>query len=40
VKTKQAGHLSSVRAVITALREKGMWLSDAVVEETLRLSGE
>lgn len=40
VKTKQAGHLSSVHAVITALREKGMWLSDAIVEETLRLSGE
>ena len=39
-KMKQAGHLSSVRAVITALREKGMWLSDAIVEETLRLSGE
>jgi predicted nucleic acid-binding protein len=40
VKTKQEGHLSSVGAVITALREKSMWLSDTIVEETLRLSGE
>ncbi len=40
VKGKQVGHLSSVRAMITALRGKGMWLSDSVVEDALRLSGE
>ena len=40
VKGKQAGHIPSVGAVITALRGKGMWLSDSVVEDALRLSGE
>lgn len=40
VKAKQAGLLSSVAAVITALRDKGMWLSDAIVTDVLRLSGE
>ena len=40
VKARQAGYLSSVGAVIAALRQKGMWLSDAIVEHALRLSGE
>jgi predicted nucleic acid-binding protein len=40
VKAKQAGLLASVTAVIAALREKGMWLSEAIVKEVLRLSGE
>jgi predicted nucleic acid-binding protein len=40
VKAKQVGCLSSVGAVIAALRQKGMWLSDAIVSHALRLSGE
>jgi len=40
VKAKQGGYLSSVRVVISALREKGMWLSDATVADALRLSEE
>jgi predicted nucleic acid-binding protein len=40
VKARQAGFISSIGAVIAALRQKGMWLSDAIVEHSLRLSGE
>jgi predicted nucleic acid-binding protein len=40
VKANRDGLISSVDAAITALREKGMWLSDTVVEQALRLSGE
>lgn len=40
VKAKRTGYLSSVGAVVTALREKGMWLNDMIVEDVLRLSGE
>ena len=40
VKAKRAGCISSVAAVVTALREKGMWLTSSVVEDVLRLSGE
>lgn len=40
VKAKRTGYLSSVGAVVTALREKGMWLNNMIVEDVLRLSGE
>ena len=40
VKAKQAGLLPSVSAVIIALREGGLWLSDALVVEVLRQAGE
>ncbi|HEU0020927.1 MAG TPA: DUF3368 domain-containing protein [Dehalococcoidia bacterium] len=40
VRAKRAGLISSVSAVVATLRGKGMWLSDAVLEAALRLSGE
>lgn len=40
VKAKRAGFLSTVSAVVTAMRERGMWLSEAIVRDALRLSGE
>jgi predicted nucleic acid-binding protein len=40
VKSKQVGLIPSVSSVIATLRVQGMWLSDAVVEVMLKLSGE
>ena len=40
VKAKQAGYLSAVAPVITMLRSKGMWLTDKIISDVLRLSGE
>lgn len=40
VKAKQAGYLSAVAPVITMLRSKGMWLTDKIINDVLRLSGE
>ena len=34
------GHLSNPREVILELRDAGMWLSDDVIETTLRLAGQ
>lgn len=40
VKAKQAGYLSAVAPIITMLRSKGMWLTDKIISDVLRLSGE
>lgn len=40
VKAKQQGYLSSVAPVIAKLRHQGMWLTDKVVNDVLRLAGE
>ncbi len=40
VKAKQAGYLSAVAPVINMLRSKGMWLTDKIISDVLRLSGE
>ncbi len=40
VKAKQSGYLSAVAPVITMLRSKGMWLTDKIINDVLRLSGE
>jgi len=40
VKAKQAGYLPSVREAVAGLCAKGMWLSDSVVDDALRMSGE
>lgn len=40
VKAKQSGYLSAVAPVIKMLRSKGMWLTDKIITDVLRLSGE
>ncbi len=40
IKAKQSGYLSAVAPVITRLRSQGMWLTDKIVNDVLRLSGE
>ena len=40
VKAKQQGYLSSIAPVVTKLRDQGMWLTDKVVNDVLRLAGE
>lgn len=40
VKAKKLGYLSSVASVITMLREQGMWLTDNIINDVLRLAGE
>lgn len=40
VKAKQAGYLPSVTSVLTTLHAKGMRLSEKIINEVLRLSGE
>lgn len=40
VKAKQSGYLSTVAPVINMLRSKGMWLTDKIVNDVLRLSRE
>ncbi len=40
VKAKQSGYLSTVAPVINMLRSKGMWLTDKIISDVLRLSGE
>jgi predicted nucleic acid-binding protein len=40
VKAKQSGYLSAVAPVIKILRSKGMWLTDKIISDVLRLSGE
>jgi predicted nucleic acid-binding protein len=40
VKAKQSGYLSTVAPVINMLRTKGMWLTDKIISDVLRLSGE
>jgi predicted nucleic acid-binding protein len=40
VKAKQSGYLSAVAPVIKMLRSKGMWLTDKIISDVLRLAGE
>jgi len=40
VKAKQAGYVSAVAPVIAMLRSKGMWLTDKIINDVLRFSGE
>lgn len=40
VKAKQSGYLSAVAPVITLLRSKDMWLTDKIISDVLKLSGE
>jgi predicted nucleic acid-binding protein len=40
VKAKHSGYLSAVAPVIKMLRSKGMWLTDKIISDVLRLSGE
>jgi uncharacterized protein len=40
VKAKQKGYIESVASAITVLQSKGMWVSNSIIREALRLSGE
>ena len=40
VKAKQLGYLSEVKPIIQILRHQGMWLTDKIVNDVLRLAGE
>jgi predicted nucleic acid-binding protein len=40
VKAKQLGYLSAVKPIIQILRHQGMWLTDKIVKDVLRLAGE
>ncbi len=40
LKARQRGLLDAVQPVISALRNAGLWLSDALVTEVLRQAGE
>ncbi|HAG80588.1 MAG TPA: DUF3368 domain-containing protein [Cyanobacteria bacterium UBA12227] len=40
VKAKQLGYLPSVAPVIAMLRSQGMWLTDKIIDDVLRLCGE
>lgn len=40
VKAKQLGYLSAVKPIIQILRYQGMWLTDKIVNDVLRLAGE
>lgn len=40
IKAKQAGYISSIATVITRLQHKGMWLTDKIIADVLRLAGE
>ena len=40
VKAKKLGYLSSVAPVVATLRQQGMWLTDNIINDVLRLAGE
>jgi predicted nucleic acid-binding protein len=40
VKAKQLGYLSAVQPIIQMLRYQGMWLTDKIVNDVLKLAGE
>ena len=40
IKAKQMGYLPTIAEVITSLQQKGMWLSDTIIQEAYRLAGE
>lgn len=40
VKAKQTGFVPAVKPIVLALRQSGLWLSDALIQEVLRQAGE
>ena len=40
MKAKQLGYLWAVQPIIQMLRHQGMWLTDKIVNDVLRLAGE
>ncbi|WP_416233599.1 DUF3368 domain-containing protein [Cronbergia sp. UHCC 0137] len=40
IKAKKLGYLSSVASVITILRQQGMWLTDSIINDVLKLARE
>ena len=40
IEAKKQGHVASARPVLEALRNSGLWVSDAVFDRALRLAGE
>lgn len=40
IKAKQAGHLSAIAPIIAKLQVQGMWLSEPVIQQALRLAME
>jgi uncharacterized protein len=40
VKARQAGYLASVAPVIVRLQSQGMWLTDKIINDVLKLAGE
>lgn len=40
IKAKQAGHLAAIAPIITRLQEQGMWLTESVIQATLKLAEE
>lgn len=40
LRAKQAQYIPALRPLIAAIREGGIWLSDTLVAEALRLAGE
>ncbi|MDY7013285.1 MAG: DUF3368 domain-containing protein [Cyanobacteriota bacterium] len=40
IKAKQAGYLLAIAPVIALLQNQGMWLTEQIINDVLRLSGE
>jgi uncharacterized protein len=40
IKAKQLGHVSTIRPLIEQLQRSGMWLSESVIADVLKLAGE
>ncbi|WP_404784147.1 DUF3368 domain-containing protein [Altericista sp. CCNU0014] len=40
IKAKKSGHLNAIAPVIDQLRTQGMWLTDKIIGDILRLAGE
>jgi uncharacterized protein len=40
IKAKKFGHLDAIAPVIDRLRTQGMWLTDKIIGDILRLAGE
>jgi uncharacterized protein len=40
IKAKKLGHLDAIAPIINQLRTQGMWLTDKIIGDMLRLAGE
>jgi uncharacterized protein len=40
IKAKQLGHITTMRPLIEQLQRSGMWLSESIIADVLRLAGE